>query len=76
MQKLHHTPIYRKPVHFTKTSGSEGKTKIVMASNGQEIMKRKNKKKALILDNFYIQTTEQTAEEVKQEDTSKPSPKK
>ena len=44
-----------------------------MANNGQEIMKRKNKKKALTLDNFYIQNKEQTGEEIKEANT-KPAP--
>ena len=67
--KVSHIPIYRKPTHLTKTSGSEGKTSIVMANTGQEIMKRKNKKKALTLDNFYTQNTEQTGEEMKEANT-------
>ena len=56
--KVTHTPIHRKASHFTKTSDPEGKTGIVMANNVQEIMKKKNKRKALTLDNFYIQNTE------------------
>lgn len=45
-----------------------------MANTGQEIMKRKNKKKALTLNNFYIQNIEQTGEEIKEANT-KPAPK-
>ena len=40
-----------------------------MANNVQEIMKRKNKNKALTLDNFYTQNTEQTEEEIKEANT-------
>ena len=73
--KVTHIPIQRKPTHFTKTSGSEGKTSIVMANTGQEIMKRKNKKKALTLDNFYTQNTEETGEEMKEGNTKLAPPK-
>ena len=40
-----------------------------MANNGQKIMKRKNKKKVLMLDNFCMQNTEKTAKEIKEENT-------
>ena len=66
--KVTHTPIHRKPTHLTKTSGCKRKNQHSDGNNGQEIMKRKNKK-ALTLDNFYMQNTEQTGEEIKEANT-------
>ena len=43
-----------------------------MENSGQEMTKKKNKRKALTLNEFYIQNTEQTAWEVKQVNTNSP----
>ena len=44
----------------------------MLENNGQEVTKKKNKRKALTLEEFYIQNTEQTAGEVKQLNTNSP----